>query len=154
MGQNLNQFSQNAEVGELDLVANGNASVFTVKLNPAYAGGGMVPGEGVKLVDLAGSDIDGINPIVGVRALDADAIFGVKVSNTKKNTADAGDIIQVAGAGAVMWMNAGAAIARGANVDLVLATPGNVVTAAGATVLGVCLDKATAADQLVRILIK
>lgn len=154
MSQNMNQFSQNAEVGELDLQTNGNPATFTVKLSPSYAGGGMVPGEGAKLVDLGGSDIKGVNPIVDVRALDADAIFGVKVSNTKKNTNEAGEIIQVAGAGAVMWLNAGAAILRGANVALVLATPGNVVTATTETVLGVALDKATAADQLIRVLIK
>lgn len=151
--QNMNQFKQSNVVGELDLQTGNNAAVFTVLLSPSYAGTGVVPGEGLKLVDLAGSDVAGVPPIVGVRALDADAIFGVNVFNTKRNTTQKGEIVQVAGKGAVMWLNAGAAIARGASVDLVLATPGNVVTAAGATVLGVALDKATAADQMIRVLI-
>lgn len=152
--QNMNQFKQSVAVGELDLQTSPNGAGFTVLVSPSSTTEGMVPGEGVKLVDLAASDIKGINPIVDERALDADAIFGVKIFNTKKNSNVAGDIIQVAGKGAVIWMNAGAAIARGASVDLVLATPGNVVTAAGATVLGVALDKASAADQLIRVLIQ
>jgi len=152
--QNMNQFKQSTVVGELDLQTSANPAVFTVLLSPESATTGMVPGEGVKLVDLGASDFRGINPIVDVRALDADAIFGVKVFNTKKNSNVAGEVIQIAGKGAAIWLNAGAAILRGASVDLVLATPGNVVMADGATVLGVALDKATAADQLIRVLIQ
>jgi len=150
---NMNQFKQGNVVGELDLQTGNNAAVFTVLLSPESASAGVVPGEGLKLIDLAGNDVAGVPPIVDVRGLDADAIFGVNVFNTKKNTTEKGNIVQAAGKGAVMWLNAGAAIARGANVSLVLATPGNVVTTTAETVLGVALDKATAADQLIRVLI-
>jgi len=151
--QNLNQFGLNTEIGQLDLQANGSPAVFTCKLSPSYAGGGVVPGEGVDLVDLAASDIKGINPIVGVRALTTTAIFGVKISNTKSNTSAKGDIVQIAGPGSVIWLNSNAAIVRGASVELVLATPGNVVTRSTGTTLGRALDKASAADELIRVLI-
>lgn len=151
--QNMNQFTKTAVAGSLDLVASGNNTVFTVRLNPSYAGDGMVPGEGVDLVDLGASDISGGLPIVGVRALDTTSIFGVKITNTKKNTAEAGEVIQVAGKGSVIWMNASEAIPRGSEVALVLATPGDIAIADTETVLGRTIDKASAADQLVRVLI-
>ena len=154
MLQNMNQFNQSVAIGQLDLQTGNNAAVFTVLLSPEAATAGMVPGEGVKLVDLGASDVRGVNPIVDVRALTTDVIFGVKVYNTKKNSNVAGEIIQVAGKGAVIWLNAGAAIVRGAAVELTLATPGNVITKSAGTTLGVALDKATAADQPIRVLIQ
>lgn len=150
---NLNQFGISNVVGSIDLQTNGNPAVFTCKLSPSYAGTAVVPGEGVQLVDLGGSDIAGINPIVDVRTI-AQPVFGVVLSNTKKNKSVAGDIIQVAGTGAVVWLNAGAAIPRGSSVELVVGTPGNVIVKDTGTTLGICLDKASAANDLVRILIK
>lgn len=154
MSQNMNQFNQSAEVGELDLQTNPNPATITCKFKDvsATADTTLIPGEGAKLIDLGGSDIIG-PPIVDERALVGDPIFGVKVFSTKKNAAVDGEMVQIAGKGAVMFMNAGAAIVRGAEVQLVLATPGNVVTYASGSKLGICLDKATAADQIVRVLI-
>lgn len=152
--QNANQFSQTPVVGSLDLQTNSNPAVFTCRFKDASEGGAtLLPGEGVKLVDLGANDFAG-PPIVDERAT-TDVIFGVKIFTTKENTAEDGDIVQIAGDGAVIFMNAGAAILRGAEVELVDATPGNVITSAATNrILGVCLDKATAANQTVRILIK
>ena len=157
MAQNMNQFNQTAVVGELDLQTNPNPATFTCLFKDASATADttMVPGEGAKLVDLGGSDIAGVNPIVDERGAVTDPLFGVKVFNTKKNASIDGEIVQIAGAGAVMFMNSGAAIVRGADVSLVLATPGNVITnVVTGELLGQALDKATAADQIIRVLIK
>lgn len=154
MSQNMNQFKQTPVVGSLDLQTNANPAVFTCRFKDVSdEGATLVPGEGVKLVDLGTSDFIS-PPIVDERAT-TDVIFGVKIYSTKENTSADGEIVQIAGDGAVLFMNAGAAIARGAKVELVDATPGNVITSAGTNrILGTCLDKATAADQIVRILVK
>lgn len=151
--QNLNQFKQSAVLGTLDLSTNANPDVFTCRFN--YDDGSsdlMIPGEGAKLVDLGANDFVG-PPFVDERALDGDPIFGVKIYTTKKNSAEVGEIVQIAGKGAVVFMNSGAAIVRGAKVSLVLATPGNVITTAGGSTLGTALDKVAGADELIRILI-
>ena len=154
MSQNMNQFKQTPVVGSVDLQTNANPAMFTCRFKDVSAGGAtLVPGEGVKLVDLGASDFVG-PPIVDERAT-TDVIFGVKLFTTKENTAEDGDIVQIAGDGAVVFMNAGAAIVRGAKVELVDATPGNVITSAGTNrILGIALDKATAADQVIRVLVK
>lgn len=152
--QNLNQFNQAPVVGDLDLTTNANPFVFTCRFVDvsATAGTTLVPGEGVLLVDLGASDSVG-PPIVDERAANTDVIFGVKLYTTELNASETNSRVQIAGSGSVVYMNAGAAINRGAAVELVLATPGNVITQATGTTLGTCLDKATAADQIVRILI-
>lgn len=152
---NQNQFKQSRVLGEPDLTLNPTPNVYSVRFNPEATVDTdfLTPGEGVKLVDLAGNDVNGV-PIVDERAADADAIFGVKIFDTKNGSNDPSDIVQVAGKDAVIWMNAGAAIARGAKVALVLATPGNVVTQTTEALFGLALDKATAADQLIRVQVK
>ena len=155
--QNMNQFKQTAVVGELDLQTNPNPATFTClfKDKSETAATTLVPGEGAMLVDLDTADVAGILPIVDERGAVGDPIFGVKIFTTKKNDSEDGDIVQIAGEGAVIFMNSNAAFLRGAKLSLVLATPGNVATiAATGEVVGIALDKATAADQIVRVLIK
>jgi hypothetical protein len=150
----MNQFKQTAAVGEVDLQTNPNPNIFTVRFYDVSdtASTTLVPGEGTILVDLGASDFGGV-PIVDERAADSDAIFGIKTFSTKKNDSESNDIVQVAGSGTVIWMNAGAAIARGASVALVLATPGNVITRTTETIAGKALDKATGENQLIRVLV-
>ena len=156
MAQNMNQFNQTPVVGDLDLQTNPNPATFTClfKDKSETADTTMVPGEGAKLIDLETADISGVNPIVDERALVSDPIFGVKIFNTKKNASVDGELVQIAGEGAVVFMNSGAAILRGAKVELVLATPGNVVTYSSGSEFGTALDKVSAADKIVRVLIK
>lgn len=155
MAQNLNQFNQTPVVGDVDLQSNPNPALFTCRFEDvsATAGTTLVPGEGVILADLGANDPLVGPPIVDERAANTDAIFGVNIYKTEKNSAVDGDIVQIAGSGAVVYMNAGAAINRGADVEFVLATPGNVITQSTGTTLGVALDKATAADQIIRVLV-
>ena len=154
MAQNMNQFVQTPVVGDLDLQSNPNPAVFTCRFVDASATANttLVPGEGAVLVDLGASDFAG-PPIVDERAANTDAIFGVNIYKTEKNASESNDIVQIAGSGAVVFMNAGAAVNRGAAVEFVLATPGNVITQSTGTTLGTALDKATAADQIIRVLI-
>ena len=155
MAQNMNQFVQTPVVGDLDLQSNPNPAVITCRFIDASATADttLVPGEGVNLVDLGASDFAG-DPLVDERAANTDAIFGVNTYKTQKNASESRDIVQIALRGAVVYMNSGAAILRGATVELVLATPGNVITQSTGTALGRALDKATAADQTIRVLIQ
>lgn len=149
---NQNQFRQGAQVGMLDLVVNPNPAVFTCRLYNASATLEMAPGQGMKLIDRGASDSVG-PPIVDERAADGDAIFGVKIFSTKENDDVAGDIIEVAGQGAVIWMEASEAIARGAILALVEAAAGEVAIQSTEEVLGIALDKAAADGDLLRVLI-
>lgn len=153
--QNLNQFKQGQVVGTLDLSTNANPNAMTCRFRYDDASADtLVPGEGVQLADLGANDFQG-PPVVDERTDNtADPIFGIKIYTTKKNSNAVGDIVQVALPGAVVNMNSGAAIARGAIVELVLATPGNIITKAANIKVGIALDKATAADQPVRVLIE
>lgn len=154
MAFNMNQFSQTPATGQLDLVVGNNPSVFTLRVDPdsVATAAELVPGAGVKLVDGGADDPLGV-PLVDERTADGDAIFGVILYNTKSNSYAAGDTLEVGARGSVVVLNSGAAIARGDSVALVLATPGNVVTRTTETILGTALDKATAANQPVRVLL-
>jgi len=156
MSQNLNQFKQTAVVGDIDLQTNPNPALFPCLFKDASetADTVVIPGEPVKLVDLGASDIVG-PPIVDEMADDNDGgALGVVVYTTKENTHSDGDIVQVAGEGTVIYLEASAAIARGAKVSAVLASPGQVVTTTTEDELGTALDKASASGDLIRVLIK
>jgi hypothetical protein len=152
-GNNPNQFAQSALPGSLDLQSNPNPEVVTCRLNPSstYTTGipGAVP---LKLVDLGGSDTDGV-PIVDVADALTDQSFGVSVLSTKVGLTLPGDTVQVAANGAIVRMVSTAAINRGLQVITNATVGGKVQTIVGKTgkVLGLTLDKATAADQVIRI---
>lgn len=149
--QNMNQFKQTASVGMLDLQTNPNPAVMTVRHNSeATSTNTIVPGEGVKLVDLGADDPGGV-PFADKRAADSDGIKGVKILNPKQNAVPVGDVFEIAGQGAVIFMEASAAIARDALVALVIATAGQVVTRTTEEVFGIAIDKAFAAGDLIRV---
>jgi hypothetical protein len=148
---NMNQFKQGVAIGQLDPSCNASDAVMTLRYNPAGSGN-IIPGEGLKLIDQGASDVGGV-PLADKRTADADAIFGVKIFTAKDNTEAPGRTIEVARQGAVIWMQASAAIVRGAKVALVLATPGQVVTLVAQAQFGVALDKASGANVLIRVLV-
>lgn len=152
MSLNQNQFTQVKIVGELDLRVAQNPSVFPFRIDPDSAGADIVPGTGVILADGGANDPLGL-PLVDERSADGDAISGVIIYSTKQSKYQPADPVQVAGRGSVIVMEASAAISRGADVALVLASPGQVVTQTTETVLGTALDKASASGDLVRVLI-
>jgi hypothetical protein len=152
MSLNPNQFGITAQLGSLDLQTNPNPAVLTVQIASNVVGD-VVAGQGVKLVDLGASDSIGV-PLVGIRANDDDILDGVVLTSTQKGAFVAGDIVQIALEGSIVRFNSGAALARGAEVALANATPGNIQAVGTLTRLGKLLDKATGANQLVRVLIK
>lgn len=156
MAQNLNQFGQVRNVGELDLQTNPNPAVMTVKINPASSAlpAALIPGVGVKFVDLGASDpIDASAPIVDVRSGDSDKLDGVILFSTKGN-AKKGSIVQIARNGAVVVMKAAAALARGVDVALDMSEPSEVIAVSSLTKFGRLLDKSTADGDLVRVLVE
>lgn len=154
--QNMNQFVQSAIVGELDLQSNPNPAIFTCRFKDASetALTTLKPGEPCKLIDLGASDIVG-PPIVDEMADSNDGgAFGLCVYSTKDNGVADNAIVQIAGEGAVMWLEASAAISRGASVAAVLSAPGEVVTATTQDIIGIALDKAAGDGSMLRVLIK
>lgn len=147
----INQFSPTAYPGQLDLQTNPNPFVLSCRYDPQDTEGNtLVNGEGVLLKDLGANDAAGL-PIVGKRTYNYDLIFGVKVARTKQNESAVGDVVEVAGYGAVVFMTCSGAITRGSRVSLVLATPGSVQTlASGYQEFGFALDKGSNGD-LIRV---
>lgn len=146
MTQFSNQFAQTPEAGYLDLQSGLN-NVIT-SMNVVGASAALVPGQGVTLVD-------SFTAIPSVAAMTADTqiAWGFVVQNLKDADVPAEKPCEIARAGTVMFMTAGAAIARGANVSYQVAT-GKVITQATTdTIAGQALDKAAADGDIIRVII-
>lgn len=145
MALNQNQFNQEPVQGEIDLQFPGNTITCQVAGDEAVA---IVPGQALKLVDTGG----GV-PKVTATTADTDNVFGFAVRNFKNPSFEANQPLEVGWEGAVIYMTSGAAIARGAKIEYDVATK-KVITNAGVNpVCGFALDKATAADQLIRVVV-
>lgn len=145
MTQNPNQFSQTPEVGFLDLKVQGTVISCQVSSSETVA---ITGGAALKIEDSAG----GVIKVLRATA-DTDAIFGFAIKNLKDVDRDANDPLEVAIDGSVMYMTAGAAIARGAQVEADVSAD-KVITSAGTnTIVGWALDKAAADGDLIRVLI-
>lgn len=150
---NPNQFSQSAMPGSLDLQSNPNPEVMTFRLNPSSSYTDGIPGAvPLKLVDLGSTDTDGV-PYVDVADALTDSTIGVSVLGTKAGLTLPNELLQVAGPGAIVRMGAKAAINRGLQVITDASVGGLVQTIVGKTgkVLALTMDKATAANQLIRV---
>lgn len=144
MAQTLNQFAMTPEVGDLDLQFPGQ--VLTAQVDASSTS--IVPGQPVKIVDSAG----GLPKVTALTA-NTDKTFGFAIRNLKDAQIDAGEPIEIAFFGAVMYMTAGAAIARGANVEVVYTT-NKVITSGGTNpIVGKALDKAAANNDVIRVFI-
>ena len=143
MVQSINAFELGKEKGQLDLKMNSN--ILSCRTDSA-----LIAGQAVKLVDAAG----GIPNVTAVTA-DTDEVFGYSAYSIRKSSLVAGDIVEVALTGSVMFMIAGAAIAPNTKVMYVTAS-GKVITATGTgkIVSGRALDKAAADGDLIRVYIK
>lgn len=143
MTQLINAFEQGKEKGQLDLRF--NANTFSCRADST-----LVPGQAVKLVNVAG----GVPNVTEITA-DTDVVFGFVTKATRRDAIAIGDVIEVSCTGNIMYMEAGAAIAAGAQVMPVV-TGSKVITASGATksVIGFALDKAAADTDLIRVYIK
>ncbi len=152
MTVNMNQFGQQVIVSQLDLQVGGLGPAFTLRIDPDSAGSDITAGEGLKIVDGGANDPNGV-PLCDILGADTEQAFGVRIYDAKQGLVQPGDIVQVSYDGNVQWMEAGAALVRGAEVQLVLASPGKVAAKAAGALFGTLLDKSSADGDLVRVLI-
>ena len=143
--QNQNQVAQGPIKGGLSAVPNPATISCQVTLASSST---LYGGTAVTLVDGTA------NTILVDKASATQPIFGFVVLNPKKPSHAAGGKVEVALAGSVMEMEAAAAFSRGQLLEIV-ATGDKVQLWANVNVaIGVALDTATAAGQLVRVLIR
>lgn len=146
MTLNQNQFAPSPVQGQMDLLP--NWAMLGAEVDNT-SGGNLAAGTPVKLVD-EGSG--GSLPTVVEAALDTDDIFGFIAYDIKNSDFDAGDRCNVAfGRGAVMWMTAGAAIARWAKVGVIIASTKVQTAASTDRIIGRALDKAEVDGDLIRV---
>lgn len=145
MTQSLNQFKQSVEKGLLDLEPN---ELFSGQIDPAsVADFTEANAFAVKITDTAGKVIT-----FDLATANTDDVFGFLPFAVRTNNYSAGSPVGVVSFGGVMHMEASAAIARGALLEIV-PTGNKVVTQSGGTVIGRALDKASADGDLIRVLI-
>lgn len=144
MAQSPNQFKMSPEKGQLTLDPNWNTLNVQVSENES---GTLVPAQAVVLEDAAGSQI----PVEAISAI-TDDIFGFVTYNVRLDEYAANDQVKIAKNGDVMMMEASAAIARGADLEVVI-TGNKVATQSTGTTIGKALDKAAADGDLIRVLI-
>ena len=144
MAQTSNQFSMALNKGQLTLSQNWDTLNCVISANEVAT---LVNGQAVLLVDEASVQL----PVENVAAI-TNAIFGFIPYSTKTNEYVAGDSVKVAKNGDVMVMEASAAIARGADLEIVISGD-KVATQSTGTTIGTALDKAAADGDLIRVLI-
>lgn len=143
--QSPNQFNMTEIQGQLDFLKNNNVIAGQVGVNVVTP---LVAGQAVKIINSA-TKLPSFAPL----AADTDVTFGFVVRNLKDQSFPALKPFELAINDSVMYMTSGAAIARGAQVEVVSATS-KVITSAGINpVVGYALDQATATDQLIRVYI-
>ncbi len=146
MALNQNQFAQTPIQGMIDLEGFGsNVTAFAVSSNQVAA---LVPGQAFKVEASAG----GVPKIVSLSA-NSDIPAGFVGYNLKDQSYPALARVEGAMSGSVMYMTAGAAINRWANVEIVYTT-NKVITSAGTNpVCGFAYDQAAADGDLIRVYI-
>lgn len=146
MALNQNQFVQIPVQGQLDLRFNGQTVSCQVDSSSA---GSLVPGQAVKMVDSAG----GIPKVVECAA-DEDDVFGFINFDQKNQSFAVGDRVEISAMrNNVMYMTAGAAIARNAEVMIVVASKKVVTATSTNRIVGRAFDKAAADGDLIRVVI-
>ncbi len=145
--QGLNQFGQSNVPGVLDLQSRGG-SIFTCQVSSSQATP-LVPGQAVKLDT---SSNDGVPKVLGLTS-NSDATWGFVVFTVKDQTFPAYSNVEIASLGTVMYMNAGAAITRGAPVEVQYTTNDVIANAGTNEVVGIAFDGASGVDKLCRVLI-
>lgn len=143
---NPNQFALTTVQGQRDLGVQGNTISCRVNASESTA---LVAGQAVKLSDVAG----GV-PVVTALSANTDFTFGFVLRNPKDQNFAANDRVEIAINDTVVYMTAGAAIARGAYVEVSNAAK-KVITSAGVNpIVGFALDKAAADGDLIRVYIQ
>lgn len=144
MTQAINQFKQAPVQGELDLSTQGTVISARVSPNQATA---LIAGQAVKL----DTTVTGGLPAFKALAANTDVSFGFVCRNIKDQSFAADARFELAMNGTIMFMTAGAAITRGAKLEVVYTT-NKVITNAGTNpVVGFALDAASANNDLIRV---
>ena len=144
MAQNLNQFQQTAERGQIALLT-ANSPVISAVVDSTETGT-LKAGDAVKLVSTSA----GIPHVVKSASGDT-AIAGIIVYNPIKNDGIVkGDRVEIAITGAFIYQVASTSINAGASLDYNYST-GKVATANSGIACGVALDAATADGDLIRV---
>ena len=147
MAQNLNQFQQTAERGQIALLT-ANSPVISAVVASTETGT-LKAGDAVKLVSTSA----GIPQVVKCGVSDT-TITGFVVFNPVKNDGIVkGDRIEIAITGAFIYQVASDAIQSGAAVDYAYNT-GKIATANSGLACGVALDAAAADGDLIRVAVK
>lgn len=141
----INQFALSTVQGSLDLQIHSSVVSCTVDAAETTA---LVAGQAVKLATTGGG-----TPKVLACTSATDKVFGFVVRNMKDVSRSAGESLEVAMAGSVMYMTAGAAVTAGAYVELVYATNKVIASAGVNPIVGYALDKATADTDLIRVMV-
>lgn len=149
---NQNQFIESQILGQVSMIQNPN--VIPVRLNPSSTAV-VQAGSVVKLI---ASTSKGPEIVVDATTGPLDGpVFGVVLYNPRKNIYAAGDVMEVGADDTYVYLEASAVILRGAKVTCTAATVGNDPTVATVTVpatqyvVGIAMDPATAANQLIRV---
>lgn len=144
--QSINQFAQAPVQGMMDLRFNPGVVAAEIDVTEA---GQLVPGQAVKVVDTAG----GVPKVIACTA-DSDDVFGFILYDIKSRVFVAGDMCELAAMrDNVMYMTASAAIARNAQVTIVIGSKKVATATGGDRIVGRAYDKATADGQLIRVTI-
>lgn len=145
MSQLQNQFAQSEEKG---LLSFGKLSNSMPVIIDASQSSDLVPGQPVKIYDSTSKQIT-----VVALAVDTDAIFGYVPYIRGRSSFAAGDSIEIAQQGDVIYLEVGAAVIRGAKVMPVI-TGSKIITATvGKSIAGFALDKASTDGDLIRVLL-
>ncbi len=146
MAQSQNQFKQSPVKGQLDLALEPNTIQCVVDPNQVTA---LVPGQAVVLSNLS----DQI-PMVAGAAARTDDIFGFVNYDLKLGSFGAGDRVSISFfRGNVQYMEAAAAFAPYVRLEPVISGSTVQTAVSGGRVIGFALDKASAAGDLVRVVI-
>lgn len=152
MSVNMNQFAKSIFVGQLDLMAGGIGPSFTLRIDPDSAASDIEAGVGLKLVDGGANDPNGV-PLCDILGADTEIPFGARIYDLKNGIVQPGDIVQVSFDGNIQWMEAAAALTRGAEVALDVLNPGQVQAKGTDALYGRLLDKSFATGDIVRVLV-
>jgi hypothetical protein len=143
--QYQNQFAQTPLLGQPDLSYSFNTK--SVMIDPESVSTRLQVGQALKLVA-------GATPmILADECGSTTQPYGVIHSVNKKNVYTKGQVVEIACKGNVIYLEAAAAILRNAVVENVPAASGGpkVQTKASGARLGIALDQASGAGELIRI---
>lgn len=143
---NMNQFAQTPIKGNIAAIVNPVTISCQIDTgSSASASAPILAGDAVRLTNATG------NTIVVDSCANTLAPFGYVIYSPKKDKFVAGDPIEVALAGSVIYLESNGAIARGKLLEWVLATHQVKVWAGANATSGLALDKASGTGVLLRV---